>query len=66
MSKTTQENKAKKAKEQIKVEVSIEKSEQKAVNEENETTKEVVETSETPQEEVSTTKKSLKSDLKNI
>ena len=46
MSKTSQENKAKKAQQKLAVEAPIEKSEQKAVEE-------VVEsTSETPQEEV--------------
>lgn len=60
MSKTSQENKAKKAEQKLAVEVQSEDIEQKAVTEETETTKEVSETSETPAQEVSTVQKVAK------
>lgn len=60
MSKTSQENKAKKAEQKLAVEVQSKDIEQKAVTEETETTEKVAETSETPQEEVSTVQKVAK------
>ena len=60
MSKTSQENKAKKAEQKLAVEVQSEDIEQKAVTEETETTEKVAETSETAAEEVSTGQKVAK------
>ncbi len=65
MSKTSQENKAKKAEQKLAVEVQSEDVEQKAVTEETEVTEKVTETPETPQEEVSTVQKVAKKRSKN-